>query len=63
MEIVKKNIISIIFGVVALAAVGVAFTMVPSDRDALQAKLNSSKQTHRRSINRGSITRWTASRI
>lgn len=46
MEIVKKNIISIICGVVALAALGVAFTMVPSDRDALQAKLDQSKATH-----------------
>ena len=46
MEIVKKNIISIICGVVALAAVAVAFVIVPGKKEALQANVNQSKTAH-----------------
>ena len=46
MEIVKKNIVSIICGVVALAAVVVAFVIVPGRKEALQANVNQSKTTH-----------------
>ena len=38
MELVKKNIISIICGVVALAAVAVAFTMVSGRKQQLHLK-------------------------
>ena len=46
MEIVKKNIVSIICGVVALAAVVVAFVIVPGRKEQLQANVNQSKSTH-----------------
>src|SRR4051812_27955533 len=46
MEIVKKNMVSIICGVIALAAVGVAFTMVPSRAAALQTQLAGRKATY-----------------
>ena len=42
MEIVKKNIISIICGVVALAAVGVALFVVPGKKAELQTAVDSS---------------------
>ena len=45
MDIVKKNLISIIAGVVAIAAIAVAFTMVSSKRAELQTKLTSSAGT------------------
>jgi hypothetical protein len=46
MELVKKNIISIICGVVALAAVAVAFVIVPGRKEQLQANVNTSKSAH-----------------
>ncbi|HYO08842.1 MAG TPA: hypothetical protein VER17_07695 [Tepidisphaeraceae bacterium] len=46
MEIVKKNIVSIICGVVALAAVVVAVTMVSSRAAQLQADVEARKQVH-----------------
>src|SRR3978361_2290067 len=46
MDLVKKNIVSIIFGVIALAAIVVAFTMLPSSKAALQTKLDARKATH-----------------
>jgi hypothetical protein len=46
MEIVKKNLVSIICGVIALAAIAVAFTMVSSRQAQLQADLNARKQVH-----------------
>ena len=46
MEIVKKNIISIICGVVALAAVAVWFTIGTGKQQEVQDKLAQSKQTH-----------------
>ena len=46
MDIVKKSLISIICGVVALAAIGVAFTMLPGRASELQTKLDARKQTY-----------------
>ena len=45
-EIVKKNLISIICGVIALAAVGVAFTMLAGEKEALQKDLDARKATY-----------------
>jgi hypothetical protein len=46
MEIVKKNLISIICGVVALAALIVALVMVPSRQTELQKELDARKSTY-----------------
>jgi hypothetical protein len=46
MEIVKKNIISILCGVVALAAVAVCFVIVPSHQAELKKNVDSSAATH-----------------
>src|SRR5437763_9654352 len=46
MEIVEKNLISIICGVVALAAIGVGFTMLPGRATALQTKLEERKRAY-----------------
>jgi hypothetical protein len=46
MDIVKKNIVSIICGVVALAAVAVAFTMLTSKQEELQKQLDGRKQVY-----------------
>ncbi|MEA2709318.1 MAG: hypothetical protein QOF78_1919 [Phycisphaerales bacterium] len=46
MEIVKKNIISIICGVVALAAVVVAFVIVPGHQEQLQANVKTSQAAY-----------------
>src|SRR5688500_5047803 len=46
MEIVKKNIISIIAGVVALAAIAVAFTMLTSRAEELKTDLAARQQAY-----------------
>src|SRR4051812_26055058 len=46
MEVIKKNIVSIICGVVALAAVAVAFTMLTSKQGELQKELDGRKQVY-----------------
>lgn len=46
MDIVKKNILSIICGVIALAAIGVGMTMVPGKAHELQTKLDASKSNY-----------------
>src|SRR5437762_6944927 len=46
MEIVKKNIVSIICGVVALAAVVVAFTFVSGKMSELQRSAEARKAAH-----------------
>src|SRR5687767_7951129 len=46
MDIIKKNIISVICGVVALAAIVVAFLIVPSRAEELQSKLVARKTVH-----------------
>lgn len=46
MEIVKKNLISIICGVVALVAIAVSLFVVPGKKEALQGNVNQSKSSH-----------------
>jgi len=46
MDIVKKNLLSIICGVIALAAIGVAFTMLPSRKDQLAADMEKRKHAY-----------------
>src|SRR5687768_2139296 len=46
MEIVKKNIISIICGVVAIACIGVWYFWLTGQQAELQTKLGESKTTH-----------------
>jgi len=46
MDIVKKNLLSIICGVVALAARGVAFTMLPTKASELTTEMESRKKAY-----------------
>jgi len=46
MEIIKKNIVSVICGVVALAAIAVAFTMLPGRAAQLQQQLDARRTTY-----------------
>jgi hypothetical protein len=46
LEIVKKNLISIIAGVIAIAAIGVAFTTLASEKETLQKDLDARKAAY-----------------
>jgi hypothetical protein len=46
MEVIKKNLISVISGVIAIAAIAVAFTMLSGEKDELNKELEARKSVH-----------------